>query len=310
MSRRSLALLLPILAALAVVLLLSLPAARAAETACPSVEGWTQIPTLYAPRSHGSPGITSVARDISAPGRLFITTLISGLNVSEDCGQSWGSRGFSGASQVVVDQVGTIYVAFWNDLIRVSHDRGSTWSRAGLPFGDERLGIDAFAIGYSPTRPGLAFATFGRRGVRVNQEGGRSDDGGLTWTGIDGWVGGGNVVPGVRPEDVYVATFQHVYRSSDGGATFERIASFDAHISGFAMAPDGSRFWLSTEGGELLISRDNAASWSPVASVPPGGKIVYLSADPARPNTIYAVVEPSQVWSYREPADAGRDSAP
>ena len=121
---RSWLLLVPVLLALGVVLLPQPPAW--AEGACPRADGWTKSPTPYAPRSSGSPGITSVARDVSAPGRIFITTLISGLNVSDDCGRSWRSEGYRGASQVMVDQVGVIYVAFYNDWIRVSHDHGST----------------------------------------------------------------------------------------------------------------------------------------------------------------------------------------
>jgi hypothetical protein len=103
----------------------------------------------------------------------------------------------------------------------------------------------------------------------------RSEDGGSTWSSVDGFdeadsIGFGKAAPGATTPAIYTAASRDgqrgVYRSTDGGATWTRIND-DQHEWGWIGAgiegdPDVfGRVYIATNGRGIIVGDDgNAAS--------------------------------------------------
>jgi photosystem II stability/assembly factor-like uncharacterized protein len=185
------------------------------------------------------------------------------------------------------------------------------------------------ALAVSASDPSVVWAGTGEPFIRSNVSVGngvwKSTDGGANWTHM-GLEGTGRIariiIHPTDPEIVYVAAVGHgyapqpergIYRTTDGGATWERVLFVDENTgaSDLAMDPDNPRHliagmwqieihtWGRVSGGPgsgIFVSRDGGDSWTRLEGHglpdPPVGKIG-LCMTPRDANRVYALIETS-----------------
>ncbi len=184
------------------------------------------------------------------------------------------------------------------------------------------------ALAVAPSDPNVIYAGMGESTIRIDVTHGdgvyKTTDGGGTWThcGLEATRHIGAVV--VHPDDpdtVWVAALGHasvpnpergVYKSTDGGATWDLILHVDdsAGAVDLSLDPTNPRilfatiwqarrtFWSMDSGGPhsgLWRSMDGGDTWTDLSEQPgmpdgPLGKIG-VSISPARPERVWAMVE-------------------
>jgi photosystem II stability/assembly factor-like uncharacterized protein len=188
--------------------------------------------------------------------------------------------------------------------IRKSTDGGRTW-RTVLRPGKYIVG-SAFVI--TPTRPQVVYvaASFvGPAGCGVHTptpcRGSNwlyaSANGGKTWRRtrlpLPLTVAGSPIVLAadpLRPTTLYLARSQHVFTSTDAGATWRSIAGGTPKrdVSSLVVDPRRSGTVYLVEGlhGDVLKTTDGGHTWTHVSLL--GSPVLAFALDPARPRTIYA----------------------
>ncbi|BBM73727.1 VPS10 domain-containing protein [Rhodothermus marinus] len=212
-----------------------------------------------------------------------------------------------------------------------STDGGQSWQNIS----DGYFGGSIGAIAVSEWDPNVIYVGGGEESIRGNVSHGygmwKSTDAGKTWTFIglpDSRHIGDIVIHPRNPDLVYVAVMGHafgpnrergVYRSKDGGKTWEQVlfVNEDAGAVDLAMDPtnprilyatfwrfrrtpysfesggEGSSLWKSTDGGDTWVELTH----NPGMPEPPIGKIgITVSADP---NRLYAIVEAREGGVFR-----------
>lgn len=157
--------------------------------------------------------IHGLAASATRPGTFYALVVGQGLFRSDDAGQSWkraGSAPASTMSMTAAAQGGAdVLFASTMEGVQRSRDGGATWERVG-ELGSAYLGAAGSQV----------YATAGSR-VLV------SADGGATWQQRPFPPGRGLLVAPAPsdPSTVYVVTEDlAVWRSRDGGATWERMS--------------------------------------------------------------------------------------
>lgn len=243
-------------------------------------------------------------------------------------GLSWRSIGpYRGGRSVAATGVPgdpmTYYFGGVGSGVYKTDDAGRSWTEVS----DDTFGTSSVgAIAVAPSDPNVVYVGMGEhaiRGVMTSHGDGvyRSTDAGRSWThlGLDSTRHIARIRVHPRdPDVVYVAAQgaayganqeRGVYRSQDGGASWEKILYVD-EVSGaaeLAMDPtnprvlyaafwdhvrhpwlvrsggDGSGFWKSTDGGD---------SWNPINDGLPElmGKTA-IDVSPANPDRLFAMVE-------------------
>ena len=211
-------------------------------------------------------------------------------------------------------------------------DGGQTWK----PASDGYFGGTIGAIAVAPSDPSVVYVGTGEETIRGNVSPGagmwKSTDAGKTWThiGLDDsqHIGRIRVHPN-NPDLVYVAAMGHafgpnemrgLYRSKDGGKTWDRIlfVNRDAGAVDLAMDPSNPRIlYASTwrfrrgpyffesggEGSALWKSTDGGDSWKELSrnkGMPKGTLgIIGVSVSPSNPQNVYAIVEAKDGGVFR-----------
>jgi photosystem II stability/assembly factor-like uncharacterized protein len=192
-----------------------------------------------------------------------------------------------------------------NSLIYKSTDEGSTWQlleEKGLPEKDRgRLGIT------------VAPGTKGRRIYAIMEQGFfRSDDGGATWTQstkdprILGSSYFSRLFVDTKNPDILYAAQTSLYRSVDGGHTFEAYVGApsgdDFHV--LWIDPNNpSRLFLGVDQGAIL-SVDAGKTWSSWYNQPTG-QFYHVITDHAFPYRTYAAQQDSGTQSVPSRSDNG-----
>jgi photosystem II stability/assembly factor-like uncharacterized protein len=166
---------------------------------------------------------------------------------------------------------------------------------------DQNAGLVYF-VATAPQAPNTLLAA-GDNGIY------RSLDGGQTWRRSDSppntpamrWIAysprTGVVYVAGEPKEASASARQGIYRSTDGGATFDEYALIGRPVQRVDFTPDGSAMFASVapggrrEPGTLYRSTDEGASWAPVLNL--GDVNLVLTAVQFSPNygsdrTIYA----------------------
>ncbi len=211
-------------------------------------------------------------------------------------------------------------------------DGGKTWK----PVSDGFFGGSIGAVAVSAWDPNVVYAGGGEKTVRGNVSHGggvwKSTDAGKTWKHAG--LADSRHVPRIRihprdPDLVYAAVLGHlfgpnpergVYRSEDGGETWERIlhVSDEAGAVDLAMDPtnprilyaslwrvrrtpwslesggEGSGLWKSTDGGDTWVDL-SAREGMPAGSL----GIVGIDVSASNPENLYAIVEAEKGGVFR-----------
>lgn len=178
--------------------------------------------------------------------RFSLPSSLDGVFRSDDGGVSWTTvRRHGGRLAVAPSDPSRLYLATGEGLLETSRDGGDTWTPAApFPLPDSALSADEGGVAVAPSDPETVFVL-----LRIPTDHGypdelrllRSDDGGGSWEVthvIQGRVvisqSGVDVV--LDPEDpstIYPVLTSGVYRSRDGGATWEpRSDGLPAYTAG------------------------------------------------------------------------------
>ena len=284
-------------------------------------------------------GITCVAvsRDSFS---VYAGTLDTGLFGSHDGGETWTSVALPFGSQPLVTGVALnpvdearIAVCLTGGGVGVSSDGGKTWarSRAGLLPSDCAAvqfisghetglvaGTQSGAFWYSPDGVAwqlvcelpdgghvYALEAAGNRLLAATSNGVFSSLDGTTWhessTGITDLTLEGLAVSPIKPDMMFAATDDGVYRSLDAGLSWSR-SSAPEYVLSVLVLPDGNTVLSGTADGRVLRSVDRGRTWSHVTRGIPGMKVSILAALPGKPGTVCAGTDDGFAISQ----DAGR----
>ncbi|MFL6604765.1 MAG: WD40/YVTN/BNR-like repeat-containing protein [Steroidobacteraceae bacterium] len=216
-------------------------------------------------------------------------------------------------------------------------DAGRTWQ----PIFDDQPTQSIGAIAVAPSDPNVLYVGSGeglhRPDLSVGDGIYRSADGGRTWRHLG--LTDGQQIPdlAIDPKDpnrVFAAVLGHpygpnaergIYRSTDGGVTWQKVLSKDDDTGGFAVAIDPSRpnvvyatLWQDRLGpwedknqfqgtaGGLFKSTDGGQTWQRLAKgLPENTTQVNFSIAASKPDRLYAVVGTNEPGAYSSAAGLG-----
>ena len=220
-----------------------------------------------------------------------------------------------------LSQPNVFYAGFDNGGLWRSTDYGANWT----PLFDKQPTGSIGAIAVAPSDPDIIYVGTGAGIIRPDLSVGdgvyKSTDAGKTWThlGLRNTQMIANIA--VDPHDpnrVFVAALGHpygpneergIFRSTDGGKTFQRVLYKNPYVSGNDVRIDPNnpdivyaalwqqqqsyiegREFGGTEGG-IFKSTDGGSTWRQLTNGLPAGVIeANLGIAPSQPKTIYAMV--------------------
>jgi photosystem II stability/assembly factor-like uncharacterized protein len=229
------------------------------------------------------------------------------------------------------------YVGAVNGGVWRTSDAGRTWQAIF----DEEPTQSIGAIAIAPSDPNIIYVASGeglrRPDLSVGDGIYRSADGGRTWT--HGGLADGQQIPelAVDPRDpnhLFAAVLGHpyganeergIYRSHDGGATWERVLHKDADTGGSAVALDPAHpevvyaaLWQSRLGpwedknefegtnGGLFKSSDGGTTWKRLSEgLPDNLTQINFAIAASAPQRIYAVTGTTEPGEYSSAAGLG-----
>jgi photosystem II stability/assembly factor-like uncharacterized protein len=220
-----------------------------------------------------------------------------------------------------------------------STDGGIHWR----PIFDDQPAQSIGAIAVAPSDPNIVWVGTGETFIRSNVSLGdgiyKSTDAGRTWTrmGLERSGRIGRIVIHPRnPDIVLAAALGHaygpqqergVYRTTDGGRTWQRVLFVDERTGASDLAMDpvdpnnvfagmwqiDIKTWGRVSGGPgsgVFVSRDGGATWTRLEGRglpdPPLGKIAVAVA-PSDPDRVYALIETGERGSLWRSDDGGRN---
>jgi len=213
-----------------------------------------------------------------------------------------------------------LYAGFDNGGVWRTTDYGSNWE----PIFDQEPTGSIGAIAVAPSNPSVIYVGSGAGIIRPDLATGngmyKSTDAGRTWThlGLDSTEMIAMVdVDRTNPDRLFVAALGHpygpnpergIFRSTDGGRTFERVLYKDEYTSGNDVRIDPANpsvvyaalwqqqqaFW---EGGDfgggsggVFKSSDGGSTWTQLTDGLPAVLEANLAIAPSNPQVIYAMV--------------------
>ncbi len=219
-------------------------------------------------------------------------------------------------------------------------DGGNTWH----PVTDGQVGSASVgAVAMAPSDPDIVYIGMGEVQLRANVLQGdgvyRSDDAGNSWRHLglaDTHAIGRIRIHPTDPDRAYVAALGHpfgpntergVFRTTDGGKTWEKVLFRDEHTGAVDLVIDPSdpdvlyatlwqvyrrpwRLWSGGEGSGIFKSTDGGDSWSEITRNPglPAGVLgkITVTVSGADSNRVWANIEAEEGGLYR--SDDGGES--
>jgi photosystem II stability/assembly factor-like uncharacterized protein len=237
--------------------------------------------------------------------------------------------------EAVASKPSTIFVGAASGGIFKTVNNGVTWKPV---FDAQGTSLSIGDLAIAPSDPNIIWAGTGEANNRQSSSWGdgifKSVDGGETWVHMglrETHHIGRIVIHPINPNIVFVAAMGHLwgpnaerglYRTKDGGRTWERVLTIDADtgVVDVALGADGRtvyaaayqrrrRGWGFVGGGPgsgIHRSFDGGDTWTKLAGGLPEGNIGRIGIDISRShqNIVYAVVEHKQGGIFRS-EDAG-----
>jgi photosystem II stability/assembly factor-like uncharacterized protein len=220
----------------------------------------------------------------------------------------------------VASQPNVFYIGFDNGGVWRSTDFGSTWT----PLFDSQPTGSIGAIAVAPSDPNVIYVGAGAGIIRPDLATGdgvyKSVDAGKTWTHLglrDSQMIANIEVDPKNPNRLFVAALGHpygpnaergIFRSVNGGATFERVLYKDEYLSGNDVRIDPSNpnivyaaLWQQQQGffengafggadGGIFKSTDGGSTWKQLTGGLPPIIQANLAVAPTNPKLIYAMI--------------------
>ncbi len=218
-------------------------------------------------------------------------------------------------------------------------DGGTTWN----PVTDGQVGSASVgAVAMAPSNPDIVYIGMGEVQLRANVLQGdgvyRSDDAGKSWRHLglaDTHAIGRIRIHPTNPDRAYVAALGHpfgpnaergVFRTTDGGKTWEQVLFRDEHTGAVDLVIDPSdpdvlyatlwqvyrkpwRLWSGGEGSGIFKSTDGGDTWTEITRNPglPSGVLgkVTITVSGADPDRVWTNVEAEQGGLYRSDDGGG-----
>lgn len=238
--------------------------------------------------------------------------------------------------EVVADRPSTLYVGSASGGVWKSTNLATTWTP--IFDGEETSSIGDVAV--APSDPELVWVGTGEANNRQSSSFGsglyKSEDGGesFSYSGLEGTGHIGKVLVHPRdPERVLVAALgplwspgadRGVYRTLDGGKSWEKVLFVDENTGAVTMAMDPVNpdvlyaalyqrrrvpwgFSGGGPGGGLYKSTDGGSSWRRLAKGLPGGIVGRIGIDVFRrdPRIVFAIVEHATEGGVYRSSDRG-----
>ena len=220
----------------------------------------------------------------------------------------------------VASQPNVFYIGFDNGGVWRSTDYGSNWE----PLFDRQSTGSIGAIAVAPSNPNIIYVGSGAGIIRPDLATGdgmyKSTDAGATWTNLglrDTQMIADVVVDPLNPDRLFVAALGHpygpnaergVYRSLDGGRSFEKVLYRDEYTSANDLVMDPSdpntiyaTLWPQQQsfreglafggaGMGIFKSTDGGTTWRPLSEGLPNVIQANLAIAPGNPRLLYAMV--------------------
>ncbi|MEZ4417590.1 MAG: glycoside hydrolase [Gemmatimonadota bacterium] len=244
------------------------------------------------------------------------------------------------AAAGVPSQPGLFYVGVVNGGVWKTTDYGRTW----VPIFDDQPTGSIGAIAVAPSRPQTLYVGSGEGLQRPDLSTGdgiyKSTDGGETWNHLG--LRDGQQIPQIivdpdNPDRLFVAVLGHpygpneergIFRSLDGGRSFQRVLYKDQNTGGVDVAFDPTDantlyavLWEAREGpwengvfrgpgSGLFKSADGGETWRPLTTGLPsferdGLSRIGITVAPSDPRRLYATVESQENGGLYRSDDAG-----
>jgi len=236
----------------------------------------------------------------------------------------------------VPSQPNVFYMGVVNGGVWKTTDYGRIWS----PIFDDQPTGSIGAIAVAPSDPNIVYVASGEGLQRPDLSTGdgiyKSTDAGNTWTHLglrDGQQIPQIVVDPRDPNRLFVAVLGHpygpneergIFRSTDGGQTFQKVLSKDENTGGSDVELDPSNpdivyaalwesrlgpwensSWSGTGGG-VFKSTDGGTTWRPLTKGLPDGVVqANIAVAPSDPNRLYATVASTRDLGVYRSDDAG-----
>ncbi len=239
----------------------------------------------------------------------------------------------------IPDQPHVFYIGVNNGGVWKTTDAGRTW----IPIFDDQPTGSIGVVGVAPSNPNIVYATSGEGLQRPDLSTGdgvyKSTDGGKTWTntGIrDGQQISQIVIDPKNPDRVFVAVLGHpygpnaergIFRTTNGGRTWEKVLYKDEHTGGVDLAFDPrdanivyAVLWQARQGpwenaafqgpgSGLFKSTDGGNTWRALSRGLPtfadGLGRIGIATSLAQPDRLYALVDAPRLGGLYRSDDAG-----
>jgi photosystem II stability/assembly factor-like uncharacterized protein len=236
----------------------------------------------------------------------------------------------------VPSQPNVFYIGVCNGGVWKSNDYGRTW----FPIFDDQPTGSIGAIAVAPSDPNIVYVGSGEGLQRPDLSTGdgiyRSADAGKTWVHLG--LGDGQQIPQIavdprNPDRLFAAVLGHpygpneergIYRSTDGGRTFQKVLYKDENTGGSDVAIDPANpdtvyaaLWEARQGpwensswggnnGGLFKSTDGGATWRQLTQgLGDGVTQANLAIAPSNPKRIYAAIASGRGTGIYRSDDAG-----
>jgi photosystem II stability/assembly factor-like uncharacterized protein len=270
-------------------------------------------------------------RTLSVAAALTLASTVAAQSPNVYSAMHWrqigpGRAGRARALAGVPSEPNVFYIGFDDGGVWRSTDYGSTWT----PLFDDQPTGSIGAIAVAPSDPNVIYVGSGAGIIRPDLATGdgvyKSTDAGKTWThlGLHDTEMIANIEVDPRdPNRLFVAALGHpygpnaergIFRSLDGGRTFEKVLYKDEYTSGDDVRIDPENpntvyaaMWQQQQSfiegggfggtsGGLFKSTDGGTTWRPLNEGLPGGIVqANLAIAPGNSRTVYAMIAaPSQ----------------